>query len=319
MERRIIDPGPFGSDRTARAWDSGTVSNDGPHSDDGRPDGYTPAFAESGAAERPAPPMGWYPDPAGSSSQRYWDGRQWTRNLRETPTPRRAHSSSAPTQHVPESLAPLQTPRRAQPASSDPRPTTDGWQGTLRWGTTEDGVPLAGWWRRVAATLIDLVLVLTIVLVCLNSQVTALVHGYNAYLDWAMQQGSVSMGTATSITTAQRFGLVDPMTTLVGAYIAAQGLYQFIMLSACAGSVGQLIMRLRVVPLGRGQDHRRMPVLRALARALAWAMIESLNEAVLILTPISYLMPLWQRRRQALHDVISGTQVVHLPADNPRE
>ena len=24
------------------------------------------------------PPPGWYPDPSGAQTQRYWDGRQWT-------------------------------------------------------------------------------------------------------------------------------------------------------------------------------------------------------------------------------------------------
>lgn len=26
----------------------------------------------------PLPPAGWFPDPTGTSTQRYWDGRQWT-------------------------------------------------------------------------------------------------------------------------------------------------------------------------------------------------------------------------------------------------
>lgn len=32
----------------------------------------------------PTPPAGWYPDPAGGSSQRYWDGQRWTEHT--TPT-----------------------------------------------------------------------------------------------------------------------------------------------------------------------------------------------------------------------------------------
>jgi Protein of unknown function (DUF2510) len=27
------------------------------------------------------PPPGWYPDPSGGQSQRYWDGRQWTASM----------------------------------------------------------------------------------------------------------------------------------------------------------------------------------------------------------------------------------------------
>jgi hypothetical protein len=32
-------------------------------------------------------PPGWYPDPAGSNGQRYWDGTTWTGHLSPTPPP----------------------------------------------------------------------------------------------------------------------------------------------------------------------------------------------------------------------------------------
>jgi hypothetical protein len=31
---------------------------------------------------QPLPPAGWYPDPAGSDKERWWDGRGWTDHLR---------------------------------------------------------------------------------------------------------------------------------------------------------------------------------------------------------------------------------------------
>ncbi|HVC14103.1 MAG TPA: DUF2510 domain-containing protein [Acidimicrobiales bacterium] len=31
---------------------------------------------------QPLPPAGWYPDPAGSAKERWWDGRGWTDHLR---------------------------------------------------------------------------------------------------------------------------------------------------------------------------------------------------------------------------------------------
>ena len=39
----------------------------------------TPGAAPPSAA--PLPPAGWYPDPGGTSQQRYWDGNTWTEHL----------------------------------------------------------------------------------------------------------------------------------------------------------------------------------------------------------------------------------------------
>lgn len=35
---------------------------------------------------QPLPPAGWYPDPAGSHQQRWWDGRGWSDHLRSEPS-----------------------------------------------------------------------------------------------------------------------------------------------------------------------------------------------------------------------------------------
>lgn len=68
-------------------------------------------------------PAGWFPDPAPPTPGqapllRYWDGQQWTEHLHP----------SAPEARTP---APYAGP------------------------TTPDGAPLSGWWRRVAAQIID--------------------------------------------------------------------------------------------------------------------------------------------------------------------
>lgn len=45
--------------------------------------GYPPNVPP--APTPPLPPAGWYPDPAGSGQQRWWDGRGWTNHLRRAP------------------------------------------------------------------------------------------------------------------------------------------------------------------------------------------------------------------------------------------
>ncbi|WCC79381.1 RDD family protein [Cutibacterium equinum] len=253
------------------------------------------------------PPMGWYPDPAGSDQERYWDGEGWTRNLRNPPEPAPRHVTG----HVP------QEPAAASAASSSPgrmaaSPDGDVVAQGSRWGTTADGVPLAGWWWRALATVIDFVVVWAVVGITLHDKVSSVRTGYQAFLDESMRKISAgaSMSDVVSAQALSEAGFVDDMTLLVGAVIIAQAIYQFIMLASCAGSVGQLVCGLRVVITNQGKDHRRLVWWRALVRATAWACVEVGNQVLVVLTPFSYLMPLWQRSRQTIHDAIAGTQVV---------
>lgn len=39
----------------------------------------------AGSTASAAPPAGWYPDPAGSGGQRWWDGSKWTETVQPGP------------------------------------------------------------------------------------------------------------------------------------------------------------------------------------------------------------------------------------------
>lgn len=82
---------------------------------------------------RPLPswvPAGWYPDPLGQGAARYWDGKRWTLEYRDSPPPQRipASPSEVPApQHLPTAVASGSTPE-GQPS------VRDRWRGLPKGG-----------------------------------------------------------------------------------------------------------------------------------------------------------------------------------------
>ncbi|HEY5788965.1 MAG TPA: DUF2510 domain-containing protein, partial [Microlunatus sp.] len=115
---------------------------------------------------RHAAPSGWYADPVNRANERYWDGWQWSRTTRpnesaappqtrgdQTPYPAQPHGQAqqnpyGQAQQNPYGQAPYGQPA-AYPAPYATKPVP----------TTEDGVPLAGWWFRALAIVIDALIV----------------------------------------------------------------------------------------------------------------------------------------------------------------
>jgi hypothetical protein len=88
-------------------------------------------------------PAGWYPDPAGSASQRWWDGTAWTGHLQPAASVQPAYpaQAAAPLQpaYPAQAAAPLQPAYNAQP-THDAQPThaTHGAQPTYNAQSAHD-------------------------------------------------------------------------------------------------------------------------------------------------------------------------------------
>ena len=59
-------------------------------------------------------PPGWYPDPSGTSTWRWWDGLQWTEHLHPVPGPAQPHLGPAPAPWAAGAADPLLVARRAE-------------------------------------------------------------------------------------------------------------------------------------------------------------------------------------------------------------
>lgn len=269
--------------------------------------------------------MGWYADPGGSEKQRYWDGARWTRNLRTRPEEvqeQGSHSGGGrpragrPSHKVVERRS-ASNPKPARVPQEAPHPHREEVQGPARAAATDDGLPLAGWWWRVLSTVIDQALIWILVSVIMRHQIADFAAGYEKII-LNTYQDAASGGTVPSMTQMSQqlasSGIMSSLTLVMVVAIVMQAVYQAILLMAAGGSVGQLVCRLRVVEAGHGRSHRHLLWWRALVRALTWAVVEYIGQTGLgLLSMLSYLMPLWTRRRQTIHDMVGGTQVVRLP------
>lgn len=307
------------------------------------------------SANPPVVPAGWYPDPADQSRERYWEGRQWTEHTRAPQAPPswgQPYGQQAYGQGQPYGQSYGQPGQRQQEYGQDQpygqqgygpqgygqQPPQQGDYSFLQksapnqasaWGqqarrigpTTEDGVPLAGWWMRLIAYAIDAIL-----LGVVTSLVTSpLMEPYTiALTQWVddttrqILQGTY-MGDPASILGSMPtpIGVMGFGPALLGV-LAPMGiwfLYYLLMTRFRGATLGKMMLGLRVVPAGRGQSAERLGWGAAALRALVWVVpnLATLGGPLTFLSLFRYLDGLWaawDRKRQTLHDKVANTQVI---------
>lgn len=228
------------------------------------------------------PPAGWYPDPTGEAAHRWWSGTEWTTEVQNPVVP--------------------QTPQPTQQEQADVAPT---WSAT---GVpmTADGVPLASWLRRVAGYLIDAVIVGLLSALVFLPFSGDLVEAVGRLYDdmWRAAQ----TGGAMPDPTASVYGLTAGMQQLALVEMVVAFIYSTGMQLWRSATVGMLALGMRVVPLDRGRDHQGLPLREALIRNIAYRALAYLSVTMVI----NALWPLFNPRRQGLHDLIARTQVVRI-------
>lgn len=218
-------------------------------------------------------PPGWYPDPEAPAGvpplPRWWDGARWTDH----------YGPAAPTA--------VQKP----PA------------------TTPDGVPLAGWWRRVVAQLLDGLILLPVVVLVTVPFWGEIGDAFRDYWDDALDGSS----SGASTWDLQR-DLLGPLLAISLISAAISLVYNVGFLMWKQATPGKLMLGLRV---RLRETAGPMPFGTVLVRWLTqFAPSYLLGQVPLVgyLTSTYVLLdgawPLWDDRRQAIHDKAARTNVV---------
>jgi len=288
-----------------RRWDMNRLIADRPATFEGlrEHDTYDEEVSDIPVGSPPAPPgrhaapTGWYPDPVNPAQERYWDGWQWSRNTRPRADVPVAGYGQAPYGSYP-------APNATRPVGyAGPR------IGSVQATMTTDGVPLASWWWRVLAVLIDNLITTAIVTVITfpvwRSLYATMVSYFNAVMD--AQRSGVTPPTlnATDLISGSNQLILTSVTLGVGM------LYHVVFLRWKSATPGKLICGLRVVPVDRGRDPGPLAWSSIFIRAAIWV-LPGISSFLSLITLVDVLFPLWHPKRQALHDIAAKTQVVRL-------
>ncbi|WP_460665987.1 RDD family protein [Kribbella swartbergensis] len=291
-------------------------------------------------------PAGWYDDPEDQSQQRYWDGNKWTddRRPRQGPPPYQGQfgqpggrpqfgqpaqhgqvfggGQPGPTQYGQPGQAQYGQPGQAQyghpqqygqPGQS-PYPQQPYGQGYGYPGqkvrTTPDGQPLSGWWRRVFARIID-----GLIVAIVGLPLTGYFYWQYFQVMWDSMEETLDGAAAgtpqsTFAIPSEAYQWMIP-AVLIG--IAVSFVYEYFFLTRKGATPGKMALGIAV----RLRDVAGPPPGSAVAKRFGFYTALSLLGAIPLvgtlfsfLGLINYLWPLWDDKKQALHDKIAATNVV---------
>ena len=239
---------------------------------------------------------GWHPDPVppqpGQPPQlRYWDGTRWTEHTSPAQAPAATQQYAAPPAYPDVYGAPYA-----------------GGYGAVASATTPDGVPLAGWWWRALALIIDTIILGIIGALIAFPWVRDVLDSYSDWFDEALNSdgGSVDTSQLQSDT-------AGPLAIITLIQLALGFAYNVGFLMWKQATPGKLVLGLRVRLRDRPGP---MPIGTVLLR---WAgqfgvgilgLLPVLGILTFIYTVLDYLWPLWDDKKQAIHDKIAKTNVV---------
>jgi uncharacterized RDD family membrane protein YckC len=237
---------------------------------------------------------GWYPDPwPGHPGQppllRYWDGRHWTEHAQ----PREAAYAGA------------------VPGATSYAPAA-GAYGVEASPTTPDGQLLAGWWQRVGAYLIDWLIVGLVGGLLSSPWWGDVIDAFREFLDQAVRDAEAGVQTDSTTFEQQIAGSIAVISLI---YLAVGFVYHVAFLMTIQATPGKLALGLRVRLRDRPGPMPLWTVLLRWASQFGYSIVSVvpvLGTVLGLYWLLDHLWPLWDGKKQAVHDKIARTNVVRV-------
>lgn len=244
-------------------------------------------------------PAGWYPDPDPDQpeprGQRYWDGQQWTEHVQPPPG---------------QPVAGQQPGYGSAPAYAPGAPYGGGVQ--IARATTPDGQELAGWWMRVAAYLLDGVIVGVLSAIIAFPWMRQIFEAYGDFFASAVDAAESGSGTVPGQTEFMA-QIAGPLVTVSVIGLGISLVYHAGFLKWRAATPGKLALGLRVRLRETPGPLSWSTILKRWAGQNWYAVVSAvpvLGGIASLYPLLDGLWPLWDSRKQALHDKVAATNVV---------
>ena len=287
-------------------------------------------------------PSGWYDDPQDPSQLRYWDGVIWSNHVTPKVSPTVAQSNIGmpygvtPAASRPEGsgshgaqgplvapggyVPPQQGPGQGQPGGQWPAYGQNpgqlpqdqmGWQShPPTKPTTPDGVILSGWWKRVLARIIDDIIIWFVALPLTFAPMKRVFDIFGEYVRQAVAAAEAGSSTLPDQPTAELAGPILQVTLIM---LAVYLVYEIAFLTLTGATLGKRIVGISV----RLRDKPGPPPLVAVLKRTAVKEGGNIVGSVPVLglfgslfSLINVLWPLWDDKKQAIHDKVGATNVV---------
>jgi uncharacterized RDD family membrane protein YckC len=282
---------------------------------------------------------GWYPDPAAvpgiPAGLRWWDGQQWTEHVQAAPQAAPEATPQPPAVQPPIEQAPTGygqqgvDPYGQQPGFREQYGQNHGPQFGEQYPpvsypnagypnayfagvpSTPDGQPLAGWWSRVFATIIDGFLLLPITLLASFPFLGPVFDSFTKYIDDTV--AATEQGLPAPTQTEFMSDVMGPLLAISVIGVLVNLIYTFGFLRWRSATPGKMVLGLQV----RLRDQPGKLSFATIGQRWVVQNISTLVGLIPLVGSIGSLFglldslwPLWDSKKQALHDKWAKTNVV---------